>query len=270
MRKLGIIAGNGRMPALIAEECKKHNRPYFVLGLEGHTEASLLEGAPHKVVRLGAVGDALKCLKKEKVDDVIMAGSVGRPTLSSLRPDMTATMWLARLGSSIFSGDDALLSAIVSIMEKEGFEVIGMKDVLSHLVTTKGTLGKIKPAKQHQQDIERGLKVAHALGTLDVGQAAVVENNYVLALEAAEGTEGMLARIAKLPQHEQGSGVLVKAKKPSQDPRADLPTIGTDTVKQAHKAGLAGIAVEAGGSIILDKEKVISLADEHGLFVCGV
>jgi len=270
MQKLGIIAGRGRMPLLIKEACQQNERPYFVLGLEGHTEEKMLENAPHKVVRLGAVGDALKTLKKEKVEQVIMAGSVGRPTLSSLRPDMTATMLLAKMGSSIFSGDDALLKAIVTIMENEGFEVVGTAEVLAHLLANKGPLGKVKPTRDQMKDIERGFKVAHAIGALDVGQAVIVENGYVLAVEAAEGTEKMIERVKELSQHEHGNGVLIKAKKPEQDARADLPAIGPDTVQQAHAAGLAGIAVEANGAIILDEEEVVRLADSYGMFVTGI
>jgi len=270
VRKLGIIAGRGRMPALLVEECQKQGRAYFVLALEGHTDASMLENIPHKIVRLGAVGEALKTLKKEKVEEVILAGSVGRPTLSSLRPDMTATMLIARLGASIFSGDDALLGAIVTIMEGEGFDVVGVEQVLAHLLTQKGTLGKHRPTRQHNDDVARGMKAAKALGALDIGQAVIVENGYILGVEAAEGTDELIARCGKFSQHESGNGVLVKAKKPAQDARADLPTIGTDTITQAHAVGFAGVAVEAGSSIILDAEEVIKLADKLGLFVVGM
>lgn len=268
MKKLGIIAGGGSLPAHIIETCQQQDRPFFVLGLEDHVDTPL-ENMPHKMVRLGAVGDALRTLKKEQVQEVIMAGRVGRPTLSSLRPDMTATMLLAKLGSNIFSGDDALLSAIVKIMEGEGFTVVGMGDVCAHLLAGSGALGKHKPDKQQQEDITRGMNAVHTLGALDIGQAVIVENGYVLGVEAAEGTDALIARCAALAQHTKGQGVLVKAKKPNQDERADLPTIGTDTVEQAYLAGLAGIAVQAGGSIILGKEEVIRLADRYKMFIVG-
>lgn len=270
VKKLGIIAGSGRMPALLIEACEQQGRPYFVLGLEGHSESEVLANAPHKIVRLGAVGDALKTLKKEQVEEVIMAGHVGRPTLASLRPDMTATMLIAKMGASIFSGDDALLGAIITIMEKEGMKVVGMQDVLAHLVTKEGVLGKCKPTKQQLDDIARGMSVVKMLGELDIGQAVVVENNYVLGVEAAEGTDGLLARCAALSQHEAKHGVLVKAKKPAQDTRVDLPTIGKDTIQRAIDGKFAGIALEAGGSILLDQEETIRLADAHSLFVVGV
>jgi len=270
MKKLGIIAGGGRMPALLVEACLKSGRPFFVLALEGHTDPELLTDIPHKIVRLGAVGDAIKTLKKEHAEEVIMAGHVSRPSLSSLRPDFTATMLIAKHGTGLFSGDDALLSAIVHFMEGEGFTVVGMEDVLAHLLAPTGILGKHTPGKQQLDDIARGMKAAKMLGELDIGQAVVVENNYILAVEAAEGTAALLERCANLPQHEAGKGVLVKAKKPAQDSRADLPTIGKDTIEQAHRAGLAGIAVEAGGSIILDLPQVIENANARGLFLIGI
>ena len=266
MKKLGIIAGSGALPAQLVEACKVQSRPFFVLGLEGFCDAALAD----KHVRLGAVGEALKILKEAGAEEVIMAGRVGRPTLASLRPDMKATMLIAKLGKDIFSGDDALLSAIVNIMEGEGFAVVGVKDVCAHLIAKEGVLGKHKPNKDQLADIAHGMKVARRLGDLDVGQAVVVENGYVLAVEAAEGTAAMIARVAGLAQHEKGGGVLVKAKKPTQDARADLPTIGKETIEQAHAAGLAGIAVEAGGSIILEQDALVQYADKNGLFVVGV
>lgn len=198
-----------------------------------------------------------------------MAGSVGRPTLASLRPDMTATMLIAKMGAQIFAGDDALLGAIVKIMESEGFTVVGVADVCKDLLTPASFLGKHKPNKQQIEDIARGMRAIKLLGELDIGQAIVVENGYVLGVEAAEGTAALISRCGLLSQHEQGQGVLVKAKKPTQDPRADLPTIGIDTIEQAHSAGLAGIALEAGASLILDREEVVRLADNYRMFIVG-
>lgn len=270
MKKLGIIAGGGRMPVLLAESCAKQGRPYFVLVLEGYEDNALLTHHEYQTVRLGAIGEAVKILKKNQVEEVILAGHVNRPTLSSLRPDLTATMLLAKYGNTLFAGDDALLGVIIEFMEKEGFGVVGAEDILHHLLMPAGVLGKHKPNKQHLKDIARGLTAARTLGDLDIGQAVVVENGYVLAVEAAEGTEKMLSRLTSLTQHETGHGVLIKAKKPTQDTRADLPAIGLDTIQQAYEAGLAGIAVEAGSSLILDRDDMIELANQLGIFVAGI
>lgn len=269
-RKLGIIAGSGRMPSLLVDACIADNRPYFVLGIEGHAESELLSHAPHRITRLGAIGESLNILRGESVNDVVLAGRVGRPSLTSLRPDLATTKLLARLGAHMFSGDDALLSSIIHFLEDEGFTVVGADDVLATLLTPNKLLTRKAPTPEQEADIKAGFKAARMLGQLDIGQAAVVEKGYVLAVEAAEGTDGLLSRVAALKQYPAPEGVLIKVKKPSQERRIDLPAIGPQTVENAHKAGLAGIAVEAGHSIILDQKKVIELADRLSLFVAGV
>lgn len=269
IRKLGIIAGSGLLPAQIIESCKATGRDYFILGIEGHADATLLANNPHRMVRLGAVGEALTALRENQVKDIILAGRVGRPSIASLRPDFTATKLIARLGKKIFNGDDSLLKSVINYLEEEGFNVVSAQDVLQSLIAPKSVLTKRKPTVQELSDITLGFKAAHALGALDIGQAVVIENGYILAVEAAEGTDGLLARTAALKQYDAGVGILIKCKKPTQEKRADLPTIGPDTVEVAHKAGLAGIAVEAGFSIILDQKKLIERADELSLFVIG-
>lgn len=199
-----------------------------------------------------------------------MAGYVGRPTLSSLRPDFVTTKLIAKLGSTIFNGDDALLSSIVKFLEGEGFKVVGADDIVQTLLAPKGVLGTHAPNAEQLADITLGIKAARMLGSLDIGQAVVVEKGYVLAVEAAEGTDRLLARAGTLKQHPAGVGILIKVKKPAQERRIDLPTIGTQTIEAAHKAGLAGIAVEAGQSIILEQAQVSQLANQLGLFVIGI
>jgi DUF1009 family protein len=267
--KLGIIAGGGRLPIQLVEACKASHRPYFVLALEGITDAETFQDSPHAIVRLAAVGAALEKLHEANVSDVVIAGRVQRPSLPSLMPDKGGARLLSHIGTAFFSGDNALLKSIVSFMEKEGFHVVGADDVLKSLLPFEGILGSIQPDASHYEDIKLGVRVAHELGKLDIGQAVVVENGYVLGVEAAEGTDVLIARCAALKQIARG-GVLVKVKKPAQEARIDLPTIGVVTVEKIHAAGFMGIAIEAGGSLITDRDRVISLADELGIFIVGV
>lgn len=267
--KLGIIAGSGRLPAQLVEACQATGRPCFVLAFSEDTNIDAIETTPHAVVRIGAVGDALKQLREAGVAEIVLAGKINRPSLTSLKPDLTATKLLAKLGKAFFSGDDALLSSLVSFLESEGFKVVSAQDILRSLVATAGVYGRIAPTPRDEADIAKGLKVAKQLGALDIGQAVIVENGYVLGVEAAEGTNALISRCASL-KREARSGVLVKAKKPQQDARVDLPAIGLTTIENVHEAGLSGIAVEAGGSIILDRERVIARANELGLFLMGV
>ena len=266
---LGIIAGSGRLPAQLIEACRVEERPCFVLSFEENTNVDAIENVPHAIVRLGAIGTALKKLREAGVQDVVMAGRVARPSIAGLRPDMTATKLLAKLGVAFFSGDDALLKGVIKFLESEGFNVISAQEILRSLIATEGVYGKNSPSSQDKSDIAKGLDIAKKLGELDIGQATIVENGYVLGVEGAEGTNALIARCAKLKRESRG-GVLIKAKKPHQDERADLPTIGPETLDAIRDAGFSGIAVEAGGSIVLDKELLIQRANDLGLFVIGV
>ena len=220
------------------------------------------------VVRLGAVGTALDLLRRNDVEDVVMVGRVRRPPLSALRPDWKGTQLLARIGLRA-AGDDGLLRAIVRELEREGFRVVGIDQILCSLLVPEGPLGRHRPDADDAVDIACGREVASTLGRLDVGQGVVVQRGTVIAVEAVEGTDAMLARAGALRLDRRG-GVLVKMKKPQQERRVDLPTIGVATVEGAAAAGLAGIAIEAGGTLVVDRPAVVAAADAAGLFVVGV
>jgi DUF1009 family protein len=266
--KLGIIAGSGPLPRQAAAACRADGRPYFILGLEGETEVETLHEGPNAVVRLGAVGTALDLLRRNDVEDVVMVGRVRRPPLSALRPDWKGTQLLARIGLRA-AGDDGLLRAIVRELEREGFRVVGIDQILCSLLVPEGPLGRHRPDADDAVDIACGREVASTLGRLDVGQGVVVQRGTVIAVEAVEGTDAMLARAGALRLDRRG-GVLVKMKKPQQERRVDLPTIGVATVEGAAAAGLAGIAIEAGGTLVVDRPAVVAAADAAGLFVVGV
>lgn len=267
--KLGIIAGEGRLPAQLVEACLASGREVFVLGFEDTSPLDILTKVPHAIVPLGAIGEALDILHKAQVKEVVLAGRVQRPVLSALKLDASAIRLMGRMGTAFFSGDNVLFKSIVAFLEEEGFNVIGADNVLSDLSAPEGVLGSIAPDQRHQADIAHGIKVGKLLGQMDIGQGVIVEHGYVLGVEAAEGTDELIARCAKL-KHERHAGVLVKVKKPLQEVRVDLPTIGPKTVENVHAAGLAGIAVESGGSLILDREEVIKKANALGIFVVGV
>jgi DUF1009 family protein len=269
MNALGIIAGGGRLPTQLIEACEASGRSCFVLALGGSADIPSIAHVPHATVRIGAVGAALKHLRNAGAKDIVLAGSVRRPTLFSLRPDLAGIKLLLRLGLKFFSGDDALLTALVKFFEDEGFHVVGSDEILSALLAPEGILGNVKPSAVQQSDIAHGIEAARKLGALDIGQAAVVENGHVLGVEGTEGTDALIACCGTLRRAEK-SGVLVKMSKPNQEKRADLPAIGMQTVENIHAAGLAGIAIEAGAALILDKEKTIARADALGIFIVGV
>lgn len=265
--KLGIVAGGGELPARLIAACRESGRDFFVLALTGHAEPDQIGDAPQTWIRLGATGSGIRLLKEQGVEELVMAGPVRRPTLSELRPDLWTTRFFAKVGLKAL-GDDGLLRAVIGELEEEGFRIVGADTILGDLLAPAGVWGKLQPDDQALADIARGRDVLCGLGMLDIGQAVVVQQGIVLAVEAAEGTAAMIGRCGPLRRDGSG-GVLVKAAKPGQERRADLPTIGADTVRQAAAAGLRGIAVEAGSTLVIGRSEMIAAAEAAGLFLMG-
>lgn len=265
--RLGILAGGGELPVRLVEVCQATGRDVFVVAFNGESNPDSVRDAPHVWLDLGSVGGALQALREAGCRDVVLAGPVRRPKLTSLRLDRRGAVMLPRLLRA--KGDDALLTVVMGELEEEGFNVVGADDVFSDLLATKGALGVHEPDEEDSNDVSRGIEVVRALGAIDVGQAAIVHRGYVLGVEAAEGTDALIERAAALRREDQG-GVLVKLRKPSQDRRADLPTIGLGTIERAASARLAGIAVEVGETLILGRDAVVGEADDAGLFLIGV
>jgi len=264
---LGLVAGTGALPRRLAEACRAQGRPLFVLALKGITDPALAETVPHAWVKLGAVGAALDALRGAGVRDIMLAGPVPRPSFGTMGLDLRTLKLLADAGRGGL-GDDGLLSMIVRELEREGFNVLAPEAVLGGLAAAVGPLGGVVPGPVHEADIALGMRVVRALGALDVGQACVVQGGRVLGVEAAEGTDALIERCSGLGTGP--GGVLVKAAKPQQERRVDLPAIGPATVAVAARAGLAGIAVEAGASLIIDAAATREAADAAGLFVVAV
>lgn len=271
--KLGLVAGGGRLPIALAQRCRAAGRPLFVVRLTGFADAALgeFDGGEAGVVELGRV---FALLHGAKCEAVCLAGQVARPDFSALKPDLRGLKAMPGLIAAARRGDDALLRYLVGEFEKEGFPVEGAHQVDAGLTLPLGPLGAHAPDERRLADVALALQVARAIGRLDIGQAAVVADGLVLAVEAQEGTEAMLRRCAELPAALRGSaearkGVVGKAPKPIQERRVDLPVIGPDTVERAAAAGLAGIVGEAGGVLVLDRVGTIAAADRLGLFVVG-
>ncbi|MCH7888375.1 MAG: UDP-2,3-diacylglucosamine diphosphatase LpxI [Proteobacteria bacterium] len=267
--KLGILAGSGVLPRCLIDACREARRDVFVVAFEGIARAEDIDAAAHAWVHLGEVKRTFELLHEADVEEVVLAGPVGRPSLRSLRLDGRARKLLMKLGWGA-SGDNQLLSLLVDELEGEGFRVVGVDDILTDLVAPLGPIGSLEPDADARADIAVAARVARALGALDIGQAVVAQQGVVLGVEAVEGTDALLARCAKLHRREGPGGVLVKLKKPGQERRADLPTIGPRTVEGAQRAGLSGIAVEAAGALVIDQAAVAAAANAAGMFVVGI
>ena len=266
--KLGILAGGGPLPRYLTDHCHRIGREFFLLGFKKNADAKLLNGIPVKWVRLGAAGKIIKLLKKEKVKEVVMVGPVRRPSLINLFPDLGGVRFLIRVGSRAMGGDNSLLTAVANEIEREGFKVVGIDDLLSGLLAPEGCLGQHEPSFKDLEYIKNGIEKALIFGQEDKGQAVVILNERIIGTENQKGTDDLIRRCTNNSSIGENP-ILIKIKKPGQDRRIDLPTIGARTVELAAECGYSGIAVETGQTLIIEPEKVKKLADEYGLFVLG-
>lgn len=270
---LGLIAGGGDLPLAVARRCEEEGRGLYVVRLEGFADHHLHRW-PGDDFGMAQIGAILKALKKAGCGAVCLAGNVSRPDFKSLKPDLKGATLLPGIIKAATQGDDALLRKILSAFEDEGFAVEGADDILGGETLPAGALGRVSPDAEALSDLKKALYVAEKSGELDIGQGAVVCDGLVLAVEAQEGTDAMLERVAGLPTDLRGSpgaakGALGKAPKPIQDLRVDMPVIGARTLENAAAAGLAGVGGIAGKLILIDRAAIIEAADRLGLFVWG-
>jgi DUF1009 family protein len=272
--RLAIVAGGGDLPRRVAEQARRTGRNPLVVGLKGFAEASLLAEYNGPELSVGELGRLIQLMKKEGCEEMVFAGWLKRPDFGSLKLDLKGVQSLPKILAAARKGDDALLRSVMDIFSDAGFRIIGADDVLNDLLVGPGPLGTVAPTAEHWPDIRRAAEVAQISGSLEIGQGAISCAGLILAVEAQEGTDRMLARIPDLIPEIRGApearrGVLVKRPKPQQERRIDLPTIGVATVEGAAKAGLAGIAVEAGAALVVDREKVAAAANAAGIFIYG-
>jgi len=274
-KPLGIIAGGGTAPLLVADAAVRAGRPVFVVGIGGEANPDIA-GYPHEVLKWGQIGRMQTLFTKHGVTEIVLIGNIRvRPDFSKFRLDLGAIRIMPKVLGMLANGDNDLLSGVIKLLGELGYTVVGAHEIAPELVASVGLLGRRAADKAVRPDIDKAMSAARAIGVIDAGQAAVVINGRVVALEAAEGTDAMLDRVARL--REAGrlkwsgrAGILAKCAKPQQDLRVDMPTIGPKTVKAAAEVGLAGIAVEAGRVMIVERPEVIALADRNDVFVVGV
>ncbi len=265
--RLALIAGGGGLPSRLIKACDDTGIETFVVGLVGQTDADILKGRASMMSRIGAAGSIIETLRKRGFMDMVFIGSVKRPAIAELRPDLRTAAFFLKLGIRAL-GDDGLLKAMRAELEKEGFRIHGIQKFMPECLAPKGMMGRTEPDEAGWTDIMHGADVAKTLGRLDIGQAVIVQQGVVLGVEASEGTDELIRRCASYMRKGRGA-VLVKTSKPQQDRDLDLPTLGPETVRLCAGAGMAGIAVEAGRSLVLEPETVAKLADDSGLFVTG-
>jgi len=272
---VGLIAAGGAMPFAVADSLAARGIDAVLFALRGACDPARVQHFRHHWISVGELGRAVKLFRAEGCRDLVFIGSLVRPALSEIRLDWGTLRAIGQIWAAFRGGDDHLLSGIGRILERDGFRMVGIGDVAPDLLVPQGCLTRIAPDDASTADIAKGREVIRALSPFDIGQAAVVIDGHVVAVEDIEGTDGLLSRAARLREEGRiraaaNHGVLVKAPKSGQDLRFDLPTIGPRTIEGAASAKLAGIAVVAGNTLVADPQAMIEKADAAGLFIAGV
>jgi len=272
---LALICGAGTLPLAVADFVSARGRQVLLFPLHGIAKPEDYAGRPHTWVRIAQFGTFARAARAAGCHELVLIGSLVRPAFWQLRFDLTTLRLVPRIAAAFRGGDNHLLSSGARLIEEQGFRVLGAHDVAPEILVPQGALGAVAPTQQDHDDIALGFDYLHATGAFDVGQAVVVAGKYVLAVEAAEGTDLMLARVAEMRASGRvrtpiGTGVLVKAPKPTQDRRFDLPSIGPLTVDGIVRAGLGGIAVAAGETVVAEPALLAQAADRAKVFVVGM
>ncbi len=270
---LAVVCGGGSLPLAVADHVTARGRRVLLFPLRDAADPNDYVGREHHWIHVGQFGKVMRIARDQGCREIVLIGSLVRPSLWSRWPDWTTLKMLPRIVAAYRGGDDHLLSNVARLVEQQGFTLRGAHEVAPEILAPRGPLGRLRSSANDEADIALALDYLAAAGRFDIGQAVVIVNRHIVAVEAAEGTDGMLARVAALRSEGRipaPKGVLVKAPKPQQDRRFDLPSIGPKTVEAAARAGLAGVAVIAGETVVAEPAALAEAADRAGLFVIGV
>ena len=272
---IGLVAGGGALPFAVAESLAARGIEPIFFALKGICDPEKVSRFRHHWISVGQIGKVVRLLRNENCRDLVFIGTLVRPALSEIRLDWGTVRAMKHILAAFRGGDDHLLSGVGRILERDGFRMVGIKDVAPDLLMPAGCLTRTAPDSSATADIAKGQDVLRALGPFDIGQAVVVIDGHVVGVEGIEGTDALLVRIAQLRAEgrirtKPGRGVLVKTPKSGQDLRYDLPTLGPRTIENAASAGLAGVAVAAGNTLVAEPQALVNAADASGLFVVGL
>lgn len=266
--RIGIIYGDGNYPKRVVQSCLDKKIPCCIIFV-GEICEEFTSKVPFMPTKIGKIGSAVKFFHEHNVNKVVFAGAIKRPNFKELSLDAKGASWLLKLGKSIFAGDDVLLRAISNLLCDEGFEIVSGTDLIDDIFMDSGVFSKRNPTKSEWIDIKKGFEVAKTIGSLDIGQSVIVCEGDILGVECVEGTNELIKRCAKLRKQKSG-GILVKASKPQQDRRLDLPTVGLKTFENLQLNGFSGLAVESESCIVLDRDELIKQFDDFSMFFVGV
>lgn len=272
---VGIVAGSGVLPFSVADLLRARGVAPFLFAIRGFCDPERVAQYPHHWIALGQVGRLTRLMRSEGCRDIVFIGGLVRPALSEIRLDWGTLRAIPAIAAALRGGDDHLLTGVSRIFERHGLRVVGIKDVAPELLMPEGSLTRRTPDAEAIADIAKGRELMRAISPFDVGQGVVVIDGHVVAVEDIEGTDGLLVRVARLRAEKRiraklGRGVLVKMPKAQQDLRFDLPTLGPRTIDGVIAAGLAGIGIVAGRTLVAEADAMTAKADQAGLFVTGL
>ncbi|HLD77255.1 MAG TPA: UDP-2,3-diacylglucosamine diphosphatase LpxI [Rickettsiales bacterium] len=267
---IAIFAGRGFLPKMLIDDCQKNNRKFQLFLLE--SEEYEIDYSAFNPIKLpyGAVTKFLEILHEKQIQSLVFIGAVNKPNFSAIKVDKKGAILLTKILASKILGDNAVLRTVINFFEKEGLKILRIDEILSDIVAKKSVLTKTQPNKGDIEDIEIAKKAIHIFSEFDVGQSVIVAQKQILAVEALEGTDEMIKRCSKLKVDYKQNAILVKIKKFRQSSKADLPTIGVETVNNCYQNGIKGIAIQAGATLIIHKDEVIELADKLGIFLIAL
>lgn len=270
---LAIIAGGGALPRILAQESREAGWNPFVVAIADGINQDWSDW-PSKSLGWHRTGDIFSLLRSKNIDTVVFCGTISvRPDYRSLMPSFKTLAMLPEIFRIVIGGDDSLLRNVSAAFERRGFTVVAVHALAPSILAPAGVLTRHTPSEVHRRAIMRAVTAADSLGRLDVGQAVVASPDRVIALEGIEGTREMLARVGDLRKRGRiGRGepcVLLKAAKPQQDDRFDLPSIGPETIQEVADAGIAGVVVSGERALMIDAQAILEAADGHGIFVLG-
>ncbi len=272
INKLGIIAGGGNLPAYLLSVCKEKGITAYIVALKDQCSTELIEDHPEKQTlwtELGTAGKIIDYFHDNNVTDLVLIGSVKRPTFSQLKLDVKGMQIISQIGLNAM-GDNGLLKAVRKILEKEGFAVRALQDFCDELLMPHGTLGKFAPEKSDKANINLGIRTSQKIGAMDIGQSVIVQDSSVIGVEDIEGTDALIKQCASLLKPDIDGGILIKTCKPQQDMALDLPTIGVDTIQNAYNAGIKGIVLHAGHTFLVDPKNIAEYANKYKMFIIGI
>ena len=272
IENLAIIAGRGQIPSMILEKCHKEGIKYrlFLLSGERYEDESIYDSFNPIKLKYGEISKFLQIVKQEGIENLIMAGGVTKPDFKAIKVDGKSALLMGKILAKKILGDESVLDTVIKFFEKEGLNIVKIQDFLENIISQRGVFSSCNPSKDDLENIKIAKDAINHFSKFDVGQSLIVAQKQIIAIEAVEGTDKMIRRCKDLDIKYKDSAILVKMSKKNQSDKADLPTIGVETVQNCIESGIKGIAIQAKLTLVLEKEKVVDLANKNGVFIVVV